>query len=141
MKYKCGCYASGDNVASYCPVHGDALDVRLKTGHRVICILPDTVETRAKYNEAGIIFESRKYTIPVLAIETVVSGDTEEKGLSVVSRDNPDCCFILVTPSAERLYPDKAHEAREFASKGLCDAWVTNRPSTSHIECPYGKKK
>jgi len=26
MKYKCGCTAAGDNVANYCPIHGDAID-------------------------------------------------------------------------------------------------------------------
>lgn len=25
MEYKCGCTADGDNVANYCPIHGDAL--------------------------------------------------------------------------------------------------------------------
>ena len=24
MRYQCGCEASGDNVANYCPIHGDA---------------------------------------------------------------------------------------------------------------------
>lgn len=24
MNYKCGCTADGDNVASYCPIHGEA---------------------------------------------------------------------------------------------------------------------
>jgi hypothetical protein len=26
MKYKCGCTADGDNVANYCPIHGEAED-------------------------------------------------------------------------------------------------------------------
>jgi len=26
MKYKCGCTASGDNIATYCPIHGEAED-------------------------------------------------------------------------------------------------------------------
>ena len=40
MKYKCGCTADGDNVANYCPIHGEAEDrstVLLSSGVCEIC--------------------------------------------------------------------------------------------------------
>lgn len=33
MKYKCGCEASGDNIANYCPVHGEPEIVCVKCGN------------------------------------------------------------------------------------------------------------
>ncbi len=46
--YLCGCEASGHNIASYCPIHGDGYATKeIPTPHGTITLLPVTEEDMA----------------------------------------------------------------------------------------------
>lgn len=72
---------------------------RLPKGHEVLAWYPATGMFIDLLNEENISYEQEG---DVLVIKGFVSGDTEEKGLSIVALDNVDYCIFSGTYKGHR---------------------------------------